>query len=80
MSDYQQECELYAIYGDPARDAYDYEENARYDRYDGFRGERLDDYDDSPQFDDHGRELYWPSNPPRPPLPPYDAATDDCPF
>ena len=77
MSDYQLECELYAIYGDPAREAFDYEENARYDCYDGLRGERLgDEYDDSPQFDDQGRELYWPASPPRPPLPP----AGDCPF
>ena len=33
---YEAECEAYAICGDPARDAADYEENARYNRYDGW--------------------------------------------
>jgi hypothetical protein len=34
-SRYQLECEAYELYGDPMRDHYDHEENARYDRYDG---------------------------------------------
>jgi hypothetical protein len=33
---YQRNCEDYALYGDPMRDHYDYEEAARYDRYDGW--------------------------------------------
>ena len=33
---YQEECEAYALYGDPQRDAFDYEEAARYDRFDGW--------------------------------------------
>jgi hypothetical protein len=44
MSSYQQHCEDYALHGDPMRDHYDYEENARYDRFDGWGDP--DPYDD----------------------------------
>ena len=36
---YEQECNDYALYGDPIRDAYDYELMAEYDRWDGHRGD-----------------------------------------
>ena len=34
---YESYCAEYAVYGDPEREAMDYEENARYDQYDGYR-------------------------------------------
>ncbi len=33
---YEAECEAYALHGDPQRDAMDYEEAARFDRFDGW--------------------------------------------
>lgn len=36
VGSYEQSCNDYALYGDPARDAADYEFNAQYDRYDGW--------------------------------------------
>jgi hypothetical protein len=33
---YESDCADYAIHGDPERDHWDYEENAGYDRYDGW--------------------------------------------
>jgi hypothetical protein len=33
---YEADCADYALHGDPMRDYYDHEENARYDRFDGF--------------------------------------------
>ena len=33
---YEQHCNDYAVHGNPERDHYDYEEAARYDRYDGW--------------------------------------------
>lgn len=33
---YQEDCEAYAVYGNPERDHWDHEENARYDRFDGW--------------------------------------------
>ena len=33
---YETECEAYALHGDPQRDAMEYEEAARYDRFDGW--------------------------------------------
>jgi len=48
---YEQNCDDYALYGDPERDHWDHEEAARYDRWDGHRGCEDDlsseyDYDD----------------------------------
>jgi len=34
---YEQHCIEYALYGDPERDHWDYEEAAQYDRWDGHR-------------------------------------------
>lgn len=36
MTDYEQECEWYALHGNPQQDAMDYEMVARFDRYDGW--------------------------------------------
>lgn len=36
MSSYEDNCRDYALHGNPMRDAMDYEENARYDRWDGY--------------------------------------------
>jgi len=36
IGSYEEYCNDYALYGDPMRDHYDHEENARYDRYDGW--------------------------------------------
>jgi hypothetical protein len=33
---FEQHCNDYAMFGDPERDHYDYEEAARYDRFDGW--------------------------------------------
>lgn len=33
---YEDYCNDYEMFGDPMRDAYDYEEAARYDRFDGW--------------------------------------------
>jgi len=52
MSSYEQYCDDYALFGDPERDAADYEENARYDRWDGHR----DEGDDDPCMDCIGME------------------------
>lgn len=49
---YQEECELYAIFGDNLREHLDYEFNSRYDRYDGLRMDFGTDY---------GMEIYEPS-------------------
>lgn len=42
---YEQHCADYALYGNPERDHWDYEENARYDRFDGFRETFHDEFD-----------------------------------
>ena len=42
---YQEDCENYALYGNPMRDHYDHEENARFDRYDGMREQFYDSAD-----------------------------------
>jgi len=34
---YQQECEIYALFGNPEQEEMDYELNAEYDRWDGHR-------------------------------------------
>jgi len=47
MSSYEEYCNDYAVNGNPMRDHYDYEMNADYDRWDGHRGDMIDDcYDD----------------------------------
>ncbi len=33
---YESDCDDYALYGNPERDAMDYEFNAQYDRFDGW--------------------------------------------
>lgn len=45
---YQENCEAYALYGNPERDHWDHEEAARYDRFDGYREEFHDEWDDLP--------------------------------
>ena len=45
IGSYEQHCIDYALYGDPMRDHYDYEEAARYDRWDGYRDEFLEPED-----------------------------------
>jgi len=42
--DYELDCMDYAMFGDPERDAYDYEFNAIYDRWDGWGDPDYDDY------------------------------------
>jgi len=47
IGSYEQHCNDYALFGDPMRDHYDYEEAAAYDRWDGHRGDfDCVDYDD----------------------------------
>ncbi len=41
---YESDCNDYAIFGDPERDHWDYEENARYDRHDGLRADFNDEF------------------------------------
>jgi len=41
VGSYEAHCRDYAIWGDPMRDAYDYEAMADYDRWDGHRGDLL---------------------------------------
>jgi len=36
---YESDCADYAVNGNPMQDHYDYEENARYDMWDGHRGD-----------------------------------------
>ena len=45
---YQEECEAYAVFGDPERDHWDHEFNAQYDRFDGYREEFHDEVDELP--------------------------------
>ena len=47
---YEQDCNDYAVHGNPERDHWDYEEGARYDRWDGHRGE--DDYAAEREYED----------------------------
>lgn len=37
LMSYEEECEWYALYGNPMQDAMDYELMAQYDRWDGYR-------------------------------------------
>lgn len=62
---YEQSCNEYALFGDPMREAYEYEEAARYDRWDGHRMDMggIDTYDpeDYPAptcLDEWGFELW----------------------
>lgn len=41
---YQEECEAFALYGNQFEDDMHYEENARYDRWDGHRGDAMEDF------------------------------------
>lgn len=45
---YQEECETYALFGNPERDHYDHEEAAHFDRFDGYREEFHDEWDGLP--------------------------------
>jgi len=45
---YQEECEAYAVHGNPERDHWDHEEASQYDRFDGYREEFYDDADNFP--------------------------------
>jgi len=84
---YQEECEAFALFGDPRREAMDYEFNARYDYLsEAYGSSALDaqselDMDDqadaglvehNPDFPDAGKPL----GPPRP----GDLVEDDVPF
>ena len=57
---YQKNCEDYALFGNPERDHWDYEENAQYDRFDGYRdsdpGGYQAEYDYEVQCDLRDRE------------------------
>jgi hypothetical protein len=51
---YEQNCRDYALYGNPERDHWDYEENAQYDRYDGYREDFYDEFEDFVEpYSDH---------------------------
>lgn len=61
---YQQSCEEYALYGDPMRDAFEYEEAAQYDRWDGHRLDMLGidadtDYYPEPDHMDQWDHALW---------------------
>ncbi len=43
---YESDCNDYALHGNPERDHYDYEENARYDQFDGYRESFADEHDE----------------------------------
>jgi hypothetical protein len=53
---YESDCDDYALFGDPERDHYDYEENARYDQYDGLRADFAEEFgfEDDPGCPDCG--------------------------
>ena len=53
MCSYEQHCDDYMMFGDPARDAADYELAAQYDRFDGLRGDfDSDDYAWEREYED----------------------------
>ena len=51
---YEESCNEFALYGCPMREHYDYEENARYDQFDGYHEDMLlmeQQIDQAPCFD-----------------------------
>ena len=77
MSSYEASCRDYALNGNPERDHYDYEEAARYDRYDGNRSLCTAGYDD-PNCGD--MEPYESEPAPEPSEPSEPLTHDDVPF
>ena len=69
---YQEDCEAYALYGDPERDHWDHEQAAQYDRFDGFG-------DPDPCDDPYRDEDPGPA-PVVEPDPPVVVDDDDVPF
>jgi hypothetical protein len=61
MSDYEQYCEAYALYGNPERDHWEYEEAATFDRWDGWIWNTLeyDEYDEPNTPDDEWLSVLW---------------------
>ena len=77
MSSYEENCRDYALHGNPERDHWDYEENARYDRYDGHRSLCEMGYVD---HNDGDLEPHEPEPMPEPSEPPVQTLSDDVPF
>ena len=76
MSSYEANCRDYALNGNPERDHYEHEENARYDQWDGHRSLCTAGYDD-PNCGD--LEPYQ-SEPMPEPSEPSEPLDDDVPF
>jgi hypothetical protein len=76
MSSYEENCRDYALHGNPMRDAMDYEDNARYDRFDGHRSLCTAGYDDPNCGDMAGEPAEATASEPEPEVP-FD---DNIPF
>jgi hypothetical protein len=55
MSSYEENCRDFALYGDQAQEDARYEENARYDRWDGYREQFYDN------ANEYFEEQWWAS-------------------
>ena len=76
MSSYEENCRDYELHGNPMREEMEYEENARYDRWDGHRSLCTAGY--HPHWDDAEGDFVEPAPKPAPkPEVPFD---DDVPF
>lgn len=74
---YEEECDWYALYGNPERDAMDYELMAEYDRYDGYREDLRGVHIDCDEYDYLEEEKNIQPPIPKIPVEPYN---HDIPF
>ena len=80
MSSYEDNCRDYALHGNPMRDAMDYEENARYDRWDGYHSLCTAGYYDHNDGDMEPEPQGSESEPTPEPSEPSETLSDDVPF